>query len=77
MGKEKKYMDKGANAKELTNFGISLICDRRLSGAYMFFYNSHSRKSGRNEASERKRRARRRQMRRGAGEERKEEKVMG
>ena len=31
----------------------------------MFFYNSHPRKGGRNEVSERKRRARERQMRRG------------
>ena len=36
-GKEKKYMDKGGNAKVLRNFGISLIIhDRRLSGVYIF-----------------------------------------
>ena len=34
-GNEKK-MDKGTNAKELRNFGISLIIhDRRLSGVYI------------------------------------------
>ena len=37
----------------------------------MFFYNSHPRKGGRNEVSERKRRARERQMRRGGGERKK------
>ena len=35
-GKEMKKMDKGTNAKELRNFGISLIIhDRRLSGVYI------------------------------------------
>ena len=35
-GKEKKYMDKGANSKELRNFEISLIIhNRRLSGVYI------------------------------------------
>ena len=35
-GKKRKYMDKGANAKELRNFGIILIIhDRRLSGVYI------------------------------------------
>ena len=35
LGKEMKKMDKGTNAKELRNFGISLIIhDRRLSGVY-------------------------------------------
>ena len=35
-GNEKKYMDKWGNAKELRNFGISLIIhDRRLSGVYI------------------------------------------
>ena len=34
--KERKYMDKGTNAKELRNFGIILIIhDRRLSGVYI------------------------------------------
>ena len=34
--KEREYMDKGANAKELRNFGIILIIhDRRLSGVYI------------------------------------------
>ena len=36
-GKEMKRMDKGTNAKELRNIGISLIIhDRRLSGVYIF-----------------------------------------
>ena len=36
MGKEMKKMDKRTNAKELRNFGISLIIhDRRLSGVYI------------------------------------------
>ena len=35
-GKEMKKMDKGTNAKKLTNFGISLIIhDRSLSGVYI------------------------------------------
>ena len=35
-GMEMKKMDKGTNAKELRNFGISLIIhDRRLSGVYI------------------------------------------
>ena len=36
-GKEVKKMDKGANAKELRNIGITpIIHDRRLSGVYIF-----------------------------------------
>ena len=36
-GKEMKKMDKGTNAKELRNIGITLIIhDRRLSGVYIF-----------------------------------------
>ena len=35
-GKEMKKMDNGTNAKELRNFGNSLIIrDRRLSGVYI------------------------------------------
>ena len=35
-GKKMKKMDKGTNAKELRNFGISLIIHhRRLSGVYI------------------------------------------
>ena len=35
-GKEMKKMDKATNAKELRNFGISLIIhDRKLSGVYI------------------------------------------
>ena len=34
-GEEMEKMDKGTNAKELRNFGISLIIhDRMLSGVY-------------------------------------------
>ena len=34
--KERKYMGKGLNTKELRNFGIILIIhDRRLSGVYI------------------------------------------
>ena len=56
-GKEKKYMDKGGNSKELRNFEISLIIhDRRLSGVYILL--QFSPKGNRNEVSERKRRAR-------------------
>ena len=36
-GKEVKKMDKGTNAKEVRNIGITLIIhDRRLSGVYIF-----------------------------------------
>ena len=74
-GNEKK-MDKGTNAKELRNIGISLIIpDRRLSGVYIF--KTFSPKAGRNEVCERKRRARGRQMGRGGAEKRKEKKVTG
>ena len=62
-------MDKGTNAKELRNFGISLIIhDRRPSGVYILIY--FSPKAGRNKVYERKRRAKGRKM--GGGEERKE-----
>ena len=39
--KEREYMDKGANAKELRNFGIILIIhDRRLSGVCKRFHSA-------------------------------------
>ena len=66
-------MDKGTNAKELRNIGITLIIhDRRLSGVYIFKLLSP--KAGRNEVCERKKRARGRQMGRGGRKESKEKK---